>query len=114
MKPRANNPGLFVGGKQCSLIAIEDNLNFLTEPDVGCWHLASFAALQQFVRYWGNDGHAERVLANLKGENLRRLFRSARTVQRVTDKKKCNGTGAAIRWQRCANWRHFADAIRTG
>jgi hypothetical protein len=53
MKPRANNPGLFVGGKQCSLIAIEDNLNFLTEPDVGCWHLASFTALQHFGSYWG-------------------------------------------------------------
>jgi hypothetical protein len=26
----------------------------------------TIAALQQFVRYWGNNGHAERVLANLK------------------------------------------------
>jgi hypothetical protein len=35
----------------------------------------TIAALQQFVRYWGNNGHAKRVLANLKTENLRRLFR---------------------------------------
>jgi hypothetical protein len=26
----------------------------------------TIAALQQFVRYWGNNGHAERVLAKLK------------------------------------------------
>jgi hypothetical protein len=26
----------------------------------------TIAALQQFVRYWGNNGHAERVLTNLK------------------------------------------------
>jgi hypothetical protein len=26
----------------------------------------TFAALQQFVRYWGNNGHAERVLAKTK------------------------------------------------
>jgi hypothetical protein len=41
MKPRANNPGLFVGGQQCSLIAIEGNLNLLTEPDVAYWHFAT-------------------------------------------------------------------------
>jgi hypothetical protein len=34
----------------------------------------------------GQSGHAERVLANLKTENLRRLFRSARAAQGVTDK----------------------------
>jgi hypothetical protein len=33
-----------------------------------------------------NNGHAERVLANLKTEILRRLFRSARTAQGVTAK----------------------------
>ena len=51
------------------------------------WHIASFAALQHFGSYWGQSGHAERVLANLKTENLRRLSRSARAAQRVTGKK---------------------------
>jgi hypothetical protein len=40
------------------------------------------------------------VDANLKTENLRRLFRlahAARATQRVTEKRR-NGTGAAIRW----------------
>jgi hypothetical protein len=43
--------------------------------------------LRRPVELAGNNGHAERVLANLKTENLRRLFRSARAAQSVTGKK---------------------------
>ena len=57
MKPRANNPGLFVGGKQRSVIAIVDNLNLQTEPDVGAmWIMAAFAAPQNLGRYRTNNG----------------------------------------------------------
>ena len=50
------------------------------------WHLADNPTAPAFVRYWSNNGHAERVLANRKTEILRHLFRSARAAQRVTDK----------------------------
>src|SRR5664279_3150640 len=45
--------------------------------------IASMGVLQHNRGY---SGHAERDLANIKTESLSRLFRSARTAQRVTGK----------------------------
>jgi hypothetical protein len=39
-----------------------------------------------FWQLWGQSGHAEPVLANLKTENLRRLFHLDREAQSVTSK----------------------------
>jgi hypothetical protein len=66
MKPRANNPGLFVGGKQCSVIAIVDNLNLQTEPDVGAiWIMAAARILNDL------EGLSERSRKILLGHSTK-------------------------------------------
>ena len=55
MKPRANNPGLFVGGKQRSLIAIVDNLNLLTEPDVAFSNRPFWVKRFQTIHHYSVD-----------------------------------------------------------
>jgi hypothetical protein len=52
--------------------------------NVRLWHIADIRGTATFCPLLGKSGRAERVLAKVKSENLRRLFCSARSAQRVT------------------------------
>src|ERR1035437_4537840 len=94
-----NRPGLFLFRPQ--LVA---SFSSNQACNVGYWHIADNPAAPAFVRYWGNNGHAERVLANLKAELLRMLLRSARAAQGITCKMvQQNGARHVYRLtKRCA------------